>query len=128
MADASHLAGPMQGTDRTSFAGIETDALAVGDARVKRVVYPAGLRWSVDVRPHVGGDRCQHAHVGFLVQGRFAGAYADGCEFDFVAPQVVAVDPGHDAWVPGDEDAILLEVDFERHTTTRFGLPTEHRH
>ncbi len=128
MADLSHLATPMEGTDHTTFARIGIDAVAVGDARVKRVVYPAGLRWSVDVRPLVGGERCQHAHVGFLVQGRFAGEYADGCTFDYAAPHVVAVVPDHDAWIPGDEDAIVVEIDFERETTARFGLPEGHRH
>lgn len=127
MADTSHLAAPMEGTERTTFAGIAVDMVAVGDARMRRVVYPAGLRWSVDLQPLVGGDHCQHAHVGFLVQGRFAGAYEDGCTFDFTAPQVVAVEPGHDAWIPGDEPAILLEVDFESDTTARFGLGG-HRH
>ena len=128
MGDTSHLTAPMQGTEQTTFAGIGIDSVAVGDARVRRLVYPAGLRWSVDVQPHVGGDRCQHAHVGFLVQGRLAGEYDDGCTFDYAAPQVVAVEPGHDAWIPGDEDAVLIEVDFERGTTARFGLAGHHRH
>jgi hypothetical protein len=128
MSDTSSLAAPMTGTERTTFAGIATDTVTVGDARVKRVVYPAGLRWSVDVRPLAGGEHCLHAHVGFLVQGRLAGEYADGCTFDFTAPQVVAVDPGHDAWIPGDDDAILLEVDFVRETTARFGIPAAHHH
>ena len=128
MPGTSDLAAPMEGTDRSTFAGLGIDTLKVGDVRLKRIVYPAGLRWSVDVQPHVGGERCEHAHVGFLVQGRLTGEYPDGCTFDFTAPQFVAVDPGHDAWIPGDDDAILLEVDFERDTTARLGVPDGHRH
>jgi len=45
-----------------------------------------------------------------------------------VAPQVVAIEPGHDAWVTGTEAAVLIEFDAESDTVRRFGLPPEHRH
>src|SRR5438876_582689 len=44
------------------------------------------------------------------------------------APQVVAIEPGHDAWVTGTEAAVLIEFDAESDTVRRFGLPPEHRH
>jgi hypothetical protein len=69
-----------------------------------------------------------HAHVGFLARGRLHGEYGDGCRFEFNAPQVVVIEPGHDAWVEGDEDAVLIQFDFERETSERLGLPGEHRH
>jgi hypothetical protein len=37
----------------------------------------------------------------------------------------VSIKPGHDAWVEGDEPAVLVEFDFERETSERLGL-TEH--
>jgi hypothetical protein len=128
MGESDALPGPVVGAQRTEFAGIAIDVARAGDARVKRIVYPPGLRWSVDVQPLVGGDLCEHAHVGFLVQGRLQGEYADGCAFDFVAPQVVSVDAGHDAWVSDDEPTVLVEVDFEQDTTARLGLPARHAH
>ena len=67
-----------------------------------------------------------HAHVGFLARGHIQGEYADGCTFEFVAPQVVAIEPGHDAWVVGDEEAVLIQFDSEEGTARRFGLPSEH--
>ncbi len=78
--------------------------------------------------PATCADRCGFAHVGFLARGAIAGEYADGCTFEFSAPAAVVIEPGHDAWVVGGESAVLIEVDFERETTTRFGLPSEHRH
>ena len=69
-----------------------------------------------------------HAHVGFLARGRVQGRYRDGCAFEIVAPQVVAIEPGHDAWVTGTEGAVLIEFDAESDTVRRFGLPPEHRH
>jgi hypothetical protein len=95
---------------------------------VKRSVYPTGFRWSKNMGPGTGHDRCRFTHVGFLVRGAIAGEYADGCTFEYAAPAAVAIDPGHDAWVVGEEPAVLIEVDFEGKTADRFGLPPEHRH
>ena len=39
-----------------------------------------------------------------------------------MAPQVVAIAPGHDGWVVGPEPAILMEFDFEGETVERLGL------
>ena len=36
--------------------------------------------------------------------------------------------PGHDAWVIGDEPAVLIEVDYEADTIARLGLAAEHTH
>jgi hypothetical protein len=76
----------------------------------------------------VGTDLCMHAHVGFLVQGQVHVRYNDGCTLEFSAPQVVAIEPGHDGWVVGDEPAVLVEIDFEGDTARRFGMHDVHRH
>jgi hypothetical protein len=80
------------------------------------------------MKPFVGTTLCMHAHVGFLVRGRVRGKYADGCAFDIVAPQAVVIEPEHDAWVVGDEAAVLVQFDAEAATTSRFGLAERHRH
>jgi hypothetical protein len=63
-----------------------------------------------------------HAHVGFIARGRIHVEYRDGTIAEFVAPQIVAIEPGHDGWVVGDEPAVLIEVDFEGETAARFGM------
>ena len=69
-----------------------------------------------------------HARTrGFLARGQVHVEYPDGCTVEYQAPQVVAIEPGHDAWVVGDEPAVLIEVDFEAETPQLFGL-TGHRH
>ena len=95
---------------------------------MKRMIYPAGFRWSVDMKPVVGTDLCMHAHVGFLASGRFAVEYADGCRVEARAPEIVAIDPGHDGWVVGKEPAVFIEFDFEGDTVARLGMPSAHRH
>ena len=128
MAEGDALLAEMPGSERSELSGMTVDAGRAGDARVRRIVYPPGFRWSADVRPVVGGDVCEHAHVGFLAQGRLAGRYEDGCAFEFTAPQVVAIEPGHDAWVGDDGPAVLIEVDFERDTVERLGMAVRHAH
>ena len=86
------------------------------------------MRWSVDLRPLVGTELCRHAHVGFLASGALHFEYADGCSVDLTAPAIVEVAPGHDAWVVGDEPAVLIEVDYEGDTVERLGIAGEHRH
>lgn len=69
-----------------------------------------------------------HAHVGFLARGQIHIEYADGCILEFAAPQVVAIEPGHDGWVVGNEPAVMIEFDFEGDTAARLGMPKPHSH
>jgi hypothetical protein len=112
----------------TEVGGVRMESERAGDARISRITYPAGYRWSTHLQPVVGGEHCMHAHVGYLVSGRMDIAYADGCTASFVAPCVVVVEPEHDAWVVGDGAAVFVQVDFESETAKRFGLPAGHSH
>ena len=122
------LLAPMTGPERRDVGGAQIDVVRAGAARVRRLIYTAGFRWSVNVKPLVGSEACVHAHVGFLAQGRIKGTYDDGCTFEFTAPQVMTIEPGHDAWVVGDEAAVLIEFDFERETVATLGLRGRHEH
>jgi hypothetical protein len=115
-------------TVRRDIGGVRLEAAQAGDGRVKRMVYPAGYRWSAHTKPFVGTDYCMHAHVGFLTQGRIDVVYPDGCVESYQAPAIVAVAPGHDGHVVGSEAAVLIEFDFESDTISRFGMPDAHRH
>jgi hypothetical protein len=122
------LLAPVKGAERKNFGHVRLDVGRAGAARVKRMVYPAGFRWSVDMKPVVGTELCMHAHVGFLAHGEIHIEYADGCIVEHKAPQIVAIEPGHDGWVVGDEPVVLIEFDFEGDTVARLGMPAEHRH
>jgi hypothetical protein len=126
--ESDSLLAPIEGADHRELAGVQIDTVPAAAARIQRVVYPAGYRWSTHVKPAVGTELCEHAHVGFLARGRMQGEYADGCTFDYAAPAPIVVEPGHDAWVVGDEEAVFIGVDFEGETARRFGLPERHGH
>ena len=122
------LTAPVKGAEHREVGHVRLDVGRAGKARVKRLIYPPGFRWSVDMKPIVGTDLCMHAHVGFLARGEIHIEYADGCVVEHKAPQIVAIDPGHDGWVVGKEPVVLIEFDFERDTIARLGMPRAHRH
>ena len=122
MATTDPLTAPMKGADTRVVGGVQVDVVRTGSGRVKRVIYQPGFRWSTHLKDKVGTKMCMHAHVGFIARGRVHVEYADGKVQEFVAPQVVAIEPGHDGWVVGDEPAVLIEVDFEGDTAARFGM------
>jgi hypothetical protein len=128
VSDDQTLLAPIEGAEHQMFAGLQVDVTTAGSARMKRIVYPPGIRWSESVKPIVGTDYCMYSHVGFLAQGRMRFEFPDGCVKEFTAPQFLVVEPGHDAVVPGDEAAVLIQFDFERDTNSNLGLPNEHTH
>ena len=122
------LLATVKGAERREIGRVKLDVGRAGAARVKRMVYPVGFRWSRDMKPVVGTDLCMHAHVGFLARGEIHVEYADGCVVEHRAPQIVAIEPGHDGWVVGKEPVVLIEFDFEGDTIRRLGIPDAHRH
>ena len=124
----SEIFAPVVGAERREIGHVLLEVGKAGAARVKRMVYPPGFRWSVDMKPVVGTDLCMHAHVGFLVHGEIHIEYPDGCVIEHRAPQIIAIDPGHDGWVVGREPVVMIEFDFERDTVSRLGMPAAHTH
>jgi len=122
------LLAPVKGAERRNIGHVQLEVGRAGAARVKRMIYPVGFRWSKDMKPAVGTELCMHAHVGFLARGEIHIEYADGCVVEHKAPQVIAIDPGHDGWVVGDEPAVMIEIDFEGETASKLGMPDSHRH
>jgi hypothetical protein len=128
MSTTDPLLAPMSVSEHREVAGVHIDVVGTGVARVKRMIYPKGFRWSTHIKPVIGTELCMHGHVGFLARGHIHIEYADGCTLDFRAPQVLVIEPGHDGWVVGEEPAVVIEFDFERDTVAKLGLPSGHRH
>ena len=126
MENISTLLSPIKGAEHREVGGVHLDVVRAGASRVKRVVYPPGFYWSKDLKHIIGTNLCMHAHVGFLAQGHLQIQYQDGFIEDFIAPQVVVIEPGHDGWVVGDEPAVLIEFDFEGDTVQKLGIPEVH--
>ena len=74
-----------------------------------RAVFEPGWRWSESVRPIVGTNSCQTAHLGYVVSGRMHVVMDDGTEAEAGPGEVFAIAPGHDAWIPGDEACVVID-------------------
>jgi hypothetical protein len=90
----------------------------LGDATVARLTLQPGWRWSDCIKPIVGTESCQAAHLGFVVSGKIHIASTDGTEADISAGDTYRLDPGHDAWVVGNEPLVALE--FESKTAETY--------
>ncbi len=124
----SVLEDPVTDATRTEIGGVVVDEVPAGTGRIKRVIYPAGWRWTTHMGPVTHTDLCMHAHVGFLVQGSMVVRYGDGCEHTYTAPAPMVIAPGHDGWVVGDQAAVLIQYDCGPQTCERLGLPAAHQH
>ncbi|HZV74056.1 MAG TPA: cupin domain-containing protein [Conexibacter sp.] len=93
-----------------AFEGLgKADVVVVAGRTVGRGVYEPGWRWSENVKPIAGTDRCEVAHLGYCVSGRMHVRMADGSEGEMGPGDVVAIPPGHDAEVVGDEPCVFLD-------------------
>lgn len=119
---------PVRGAEARNVGHVQLEVGRAGAARVKRMIYPPGFHWAEDMKAITGTDLCMHAHVGFLAHGEIHIEYADGCIVEFKAPQIVAIEPGHDGWVVGKEPVVLIEFDFERDTAEKLGMTKAHGH
>ena len=80
-----------------------------------------GWKWSECIKPVVGGDSCQARHVGAVVSGRMHIVHDDGTESDAGPGDAYVIEPGHDAWVVGDE--ALVGYEFESTTAGTYAQP-----
>ncbi|MEW2082964.1 cupin domain-containing protein [Streptomyces sp. NPDC005283] len=85
------------------------DLLTTDRGPVGRAVFQPGWQWSKHVKPIAGTDSCQATHVGYVVSGRMKIVMNEG-ESEEVGPgDFIAIEPGHDAWVLGDEACVTLD-------------------
>lgn len=85
------------------------EILKLGDGVVGKATFEPGWRWSDHVKPIAGTDSCQAAHLAYVVSGRTAVRMDDGTEVEAGPGEVVAIPPGHDGWVVGDEACVMID-------------------
>lgn len=85
------------------------EIVRMGGANASRMRLEPGWRWSECIKPIAGGERCQAHHVGLLQSGTMHVAHEDGTEQEIRAGQAYVIEPGHDAWVVGDEPAVVID-------------------
>ena len=86
-----------------------SDVVAVGGRPVARDTFEPGWKWSTHVKPVMKTDSCEVSHLGYVLQGRMRIHMNDGTAQEIAAGEVVAIAPGHDAEVLGDETCVFLD-------------------
>jgi hypothetical protein len=85
------------------------ELLSVGGSDIGRLVLHPGWRWSIDVKPIAGTDLCEAPHFQYHVAGTLRIQMSDGSQFDAKPGDVTSLPAGHDAWVVGDEDVVVVD-------------------
>jgi len=89
----------------------KVDVVDLAGVKAARVAFQPGWRWSECIKPVAGTDSCQVHHVGVVVSGTIHIVHDDGTEGDASAGDAYIIEPGHDAWVVGDEPVVGFEFD-----------------
>ena len=87
------------------------ELIKVGGATIGRAVFEPGWRWATSIQPIVRTKSCEAPHFQYHVAGVLRIRMDDGAEFDCRPGDVWLLPSGHDAWVIGDEAAVV--VDFQ---------------
>ena len=85
------------------------ELVRVGEMTIGRATYQPGWRWSVDVGPSAGAQRCDVEHVGLVLEGTAAVGFDDGRVIELTAGSLFHVPSvPHDSWVVGTRQYVSL--------------------
>ena len=87
------------------------DIVRLGGATVGRFTFQPGWKWSECIKPVVRTDSCQVHHVGAIVAGRLHVVHDDGTQAEVGPGDAYVIEPGHDAWVVGDDAVVVFEFE-----------------
>lgn len=85
------------------------EIINVGESTFGKAVFEPGWRWSESLQPIAKTHSCEAAHINYHVSGKLMVVMDDGTEFLCKPGDVAVVPPGHDAWVVGDEPAVVID-------------------
>ena len=87
------------------------DIVRVDGVQAARFTMEPGWKWSECIKPVAGTETCQAHHIGVVISGTMHVLNADGSEMEAGAGNVYVIEPGHDAWVVGDNTFVGYEFD-----------------
>ncbi|MDQ4028721.1 MAG: cupin domain-containing protein [Actinomycetota bacterium] len=117
-------AGRFDAPDETrSPAKTKIDVVKMGDTTAARFSFEPGWKWSECIKPVAGTDSCQVRHVGVVHGGRLHVTHEDGSQGEVGPGDTYVIEPGHDAWVVGNEPFVAYE--FESRSAEEYAKTTE---
>jgi hypothetical protein len=98
-----------------SFNHGKAEIINIGGGAVGRLTLQPGWKWSMDVKPIAKTDLCEVAHFAYVISGRMAVKMSTGEEFELGPGSVHFIQPGHDAWVLGNEPVVVVDWNGATH-------------
>jgi hypothetical protein len=95
--------------DTMDFPHGHAEVVRVGGARVLRVTFEPGFRWTRDLAPGTGTGLCPVQHFLHVLSGRLGLRLSDGSEREVGPGDVAHIPPGHDSWTVGEEPVRFLD-------------------
>src|SRR5256885_7155497 len=99
-----------QPVETRKFPGGQLELVTLGGVTFGRGTFQPGWKWSTSVKPLVNTKSCQAPHLQYHVAGRLHVVMDDGSEAEFAPGDVSHLPPGHDAWVIGDEQVVVIDI------------------
>jgi hypothetical protein len=89
----------------------KVELVTIGGATIGRATLEPGWRWSKSVQPIAKTKSCEAPHFQYHVAGTLKVVMNDGTELVCKPGDVSLLPSGHDAWVVGKENVVI--VDFQ---------------
>lgn len=87
------------------------EIITIGGVTVGRAIFQPGWRWTKSLQPIAKTNSCEAPHFQYHVSGVMKIKMDDGTEHECRPGSISLLPSGHDAWVVGDEPAVV--VDFQ---------------
>lgn len=85
------------------------ELIRIGGAMIGRATFEPGWHWLTSVQPIAKTKSCEAPHFQYHVAGILRIKMDDGAEFDCKPGDVSLLPSGHDAWVVGEEPAVVID-------------------
>lgn len=106
VAELKHFGAP---DEVRTFPKGRVELVKVGGATIGRAIFEPGWRWSTSVMPIAKTKSCEAPHFQYHVYGILKILMDDGTELECHPGDVSYLPAGHDAWVVGNEPAIVVD-------------------
>jgi hypothetical protein len=92
------------------FVHGRSQLVRLGDDEIWRSELASGWNWDEDLEPYAEGAKsCPLTHHEYVVSGRIRYLMDDGTEEIGEPGNYLFIEPGHRAWVLGDETCVLID-------------------
>ena len=98
----------------TPFEKGKIETVTVAGVTLLRETLQPGWKWSENNKPSFKTDYCTKHHLMYILSGKLNVVTNDGSKKELVSGDYTVIEPGHDAWVIGDEPAVVLEMEAIR--------------